>query len=47
MLSEYGCGRLSVYAPTSGCSTDAQIWYVRVIAPICAKLSRNSPFNRG
>ena len=33
--SEYGIGRLSVYMPTTGCSSDAVTWKARVSRPIC------------
>ncbi|KGW51492.1 major facilitator superfamily MFS_1 domain protein [Burkholderia pseudomallei MSHR684] len=45
--SENGCGRLSVYKPITGCSSDAVIWYVSVMRPICANDSENSDFSIG
>ena len=34
---EKGCGRRSVKSPIIGCSSDAVIWFVIVIRPICPK----------
>lgn len=42
-----GIGRLSVYRPIQGCSSEAVHWKVRVIKPTCAKLSANSCLSRG
>ena len=37
-VSEYGCGRRSVYKPTRGCSMEAVHWNARVIRPIWLKV---------
>ena len=45
--SEYGSGRLSVYRPMSGCSSEAVSWKVSVMSPIWPKLRWKSPFRIG
>ena len=47
VASEYGCGRRSVYAPMTGCSSDAVIWLTSVMSPICLKLRPNVNFSIG
>jgi hypothetical protein len=45
--SEYGFGRRSVYAPTTGCSSDAVSWNVNVISPISANDSLYASLSTG
>jgi hypothetical protein len=45
--SENGFGHLSVYQPTSGCNSEAVAWFVKVMSPICAKLSVNVVLSSG
>jgi hypothetical protein len=37
-VSEYGCGRRSVYRPTRGCSMEAVHWKASVIRPTWLKV---------
>ena len=44
---EYGRGRLSATMPTTGCSSEAVNWNVRVSQPTCWKVRPKSSFSMG